>query len=572
MSQVLQHQTMIKLHTQTGAGLIVFFMVLILAGTVYFLVQPRDDGRVSGQMSNKKALATAKAALLSYASSYYLRESLSGNSHAGLHGLLPCPEQSGSAAEGRESGVCGNEHTNALGRLPWKSLDIAPIKDASGECLWYAVSGGFFRDPKSPMTNEDTPGMFQIFNADGNLIYGSQPENRVVAVVIAPGSTLAGQSRIRASSQLPCRVARNAVQASDYLDNFMGINNAFVDMANPDQIDSFITATGLTDTPQLNDHIITITSDEIFRTIKASTDLYADKVEQHAIELGSCFSQIALSAFIASGGSGNPTCNTCITDCMNTFNICDTSATTDKEKDKCQKDLKKCNKGCTKPCSENGGADPKGKGKGADKGKGKGKDKPKGGGGGGGQFMLPWPAAMNLAGQYRLDDRYDDIDAAANGHFGRLPFIIDDSAGAMGIADNDIFDTCGIDLLSTPEDARLWRDLKDHWFYVVGKDYAPAGTNTNPCIQCPIVNGTAYAAVLIYSGERLNGQLRRSAETETPAPALAVSKDNHTNYLEGFNASNYPDTDGNKTYGINNQNDRLFCLPIDMSDTFECTP
>ena len=237
-----------SLKSQKGIGLFVFFLAILAAGTVFILANSGpDNGRVNSENNTTASLATAKTALLAYASSYYLRESTTGTSHAGIHGLLPCPEKASSPADGSSSPNCGTTHASSLGRFPWRSLDIKALTDASGECLWYAVSGGFFNFPKSSLTNDDTPGKFQIFNQNGSLHAGATPEDRVVAVVLAPGLPLPGQTRLAATGGLPCKVSKDNVLASDYLDSHLGINNSIVDDSTNDLIEQFINTSSLSE-------------------------------------------------------------------------------------------------------------------------------------------------------------------------------------------------------------------------------------------------------------------------------------------------------------------------------------
>lgn len=534
-------------HKQRGVGLIIFFLALILAGSVFLLthIEP-EQGRVVGEAKTSRSLAAAKQALLSYATSYYLGESNLGISHLGRHGILPCPEQSGSPGEGFSVGNCASTHESSLGRLPWKSLGVSPLKDASGECLWYAVSGGFFNSPASPMTNDDTPGMFQVSAEDGSLIAGNTPESRVVAVIIAPGKPLSGQTRSSASAQIACQVSRDNVSATDYLDSHQGINNSAVDTVNPDRIETFITASGLSDNPAINDRIITITTDEIFDTIKKSTALYDDKIGALGIELGNCLVDYAKTG--APPPTSCPNLTTCKENCRNVAETCRDNATTGQEKQKCAKEAKKCRVKCDTDCSGSGGTN----------------------------YRLPWPASVNLNPlDYRDDGSYADLDEAGvtdpttgQGYLGRLPNTTANSLLANPGSDPDIFTSCDL-ATSNPEMYTLWQHWKDHWFYVVGEEFSPTGTNGS-CINCPKVDAIPQSAVLIFSGERLNNQLRRSDDTEDPDPAIADSKADIENYLEGDNFNNYPDAKGDKEYSINNVNDRLFCIAQDLSTVTEC--
>lgn len=603
MSSSKIHMTNIK--SQNGAGLIAFFMAVILAGTVFLLANTGPDtGRLDNENATSSSLAKAKEALLSYAASYYLRQSTGAPPipHAGYHGLLPCPEESHSPNDGQEAGNCASQHANSLGRLPWQTLNIPPLKDASGECLWYAVSGNFLNSPQPAMTNDDTPGMFEVFHDNGTIYKGTTAENRVVAVVIAPGGPVANQTRTNATSGLPCKVAYDVVIESDYLDTYQGINNAVVDETNPDLIEQFINSTGFADNTQFNDRIITITADEIFNAIKRNDSLYADKIgdpgvavpgsdpiadiQELGAALGVCLIEYAAEGFV-SGNNNTQTCTTittCNRECDDSRDLCLLTAAPGLETAACNQIRRDCRRVCRDECITNAGNPGNSGNNPGNSGNNPGNsgnnpgnsgNNPGNSGGAGNNFRLPWPAPINLATDYRLDANYTDTtNVGADGYLGRLPFDISNSSATIGIADPDIFTSC--DLSNTNlEMFTLWQNWKDHWFYVVGSDYAPdsAVATVSPCINCPQVDGgNRHAAILIFSDERINGQLRRTNETENPDPALADSKGTLQNYLEGSNLANQGDNNGSGNYGINNQNDRLFCINDAVDTVTECTP
>lgn len=548
---------------QQGVGLLVFFVVLILAGSAFLLTHtPPESGRVQAENRTSEALASAKQALLAYAVGYYSRE------EPGRHGILPCPERStGYNGDGNSSNQCGSRHTNSIGRLPWRHLQIPPPHDGSGECLWYALSGGFYNNPASFMTNDDTPGMFELHDASGNLLAGNTPEDRVVAVVIAPGATLAGQTR-SAQTDLPCKQRGDLINSDDYLDSFLGINNASVNEVTADQVDSFITATGLGNNSNLNDRIITISAAEIFDAIKARPELYDNRIAELGLALGECLRDYANLAYDASGGGapdpGDPdpacTLDSCNNDCDTQRTLCLMTANSGPQIAACQRARSDCRRDCRNNCS-NGPPGPPGP-PASDP-----------------YYRLPWPAPVDLNSDYRVDSNYIGLGDNSQGYFGRLPYDISASSSLIGITEDNLLAAAGsaCNLEATnPELFTLWQHWKDHWFYVLGSDLAPDQASAPAVVcqnNCPQVNGGArQAAILIFSGERINNRLRRTNETEDPDPPLAQSKGNLANYLEGDNLDNYPDNAGNGNYGVNNQNDRLFCINSAMNNITECTP
>jgi len=254
---------------QQGAALIILVVLMVLtAATLYITNYSVDRSRLIRQSSTASSLIKAKEALLSYAAIFYESQ----NNRIGIYGLLPCPETRSSTGEGLSAMNCGNRYANTIGRLPWNNLDIPPVKDGAGECLWYAVTGGFKNqvgtNRNSLMHNEDSLGMFELFDENGNLIKGSVPEDRVVAVIIAPGTALTSQRRPRQTSDPFCRQTfiRANNNIDEYLEDINGIDNSDVNIQ-ADQIDQFATLTSAKELDDFNDRIITITQREIFNAI-----------------------------------------------------------------------------------------------------------------------------------------------------------------------------------------------------------------------------------------------------------------------------------------------------------------
>ena len=140
---------------QRGLALLVMVIVLIL-GSTFFLVKQLNSTaqRLQRTTVSTNVLAQAKDALIGYAATNSSRP-----------GALPCPDRypPGDANEGRGGsnanglGSCPNA-SDRIGRLPWKTLGLPDLRDASGERMWYALSGNFLDLPASVVLNSDTPG------------------------------------------------------------------------------------------------------------------------------------------------------------------------------------------------------------------------------------------------------------------------------------------------------------------------------------------------------------------------------------------------------------------------------
>ena len=181
---------------------------MILIATVLFgvLVTALSGASTQSAYDEKTipVLAIAQRALIDYAAANATRP-----------GRLPCPDTTNT---GVADAICGVAGASAIGRLPWKTLGIPDLRDGSGECLWYAVSGTFKENPLTTPINSDSPGQFTIKDDAGNTI-----TTNVIAVVIAPGPPLAA-APIRGN--LGTTQCGGNITASAYLDASGAVDNA----------------------------------------------------------------------------------------------------------------------------------------------------------------------------------------------------------------------------------------------------------------------------------------------------------------------------------------------------------
>ncbi len=205
------------------------------------------------------ALAQAKEALIGYAITY-------GDTHTGqVHGYLPCPDINGSNGEGSSPlGSCGSKNVSQLGRLPWRTLGLAPLRDGDGECLWYAVSGTYKNNPQTGLMNWDTNGQLQAYAANGTRL--DSDSNQVVAVIFAPGTPRNAQNRSGSDAPL----CGGNYTASAYLDNntARSINNASVS-AVASAVSQFIQ--GEND-GEVNDRMLFITRQDLWNAMLKRAD------------------------------------------------------------------------------------------------------------------------------------------------------------------------------------------------------------------------------------------------------------------------------------------------------------
>lgn len=255
---------------QQGAALMIMLLIVVLG--VAALLARELARRSAGHQriaDSAAALAEAKEALLGYALT-------SDAVVPGAWGLLPCPDidAGGSTAEGEaHQGACLARYRSVIGRLPWKTLGIAPGRAATGECLWYAVSGGWKHASAAlpELINTDVNGQLRVLAADGaTVLAGAVPAERAVAVVFAPGAALPGQVR----TALGAGVAQCSGNhtAGNYLDRdaASGIDNATLAAA-PDAIDDIIATDAAGET--VDDQLIVITRAEIEERLMRRADV-----------------------------------------------------------------------------------------------------------------------------------------------------------------------------------------------------------------------------------------------------------------------------------------------------------
>jgi len=239
---------------QHGAALLLALLLLVLVLSVLLFADRKDAVlQARREADTIAALAQAKQALLGYAMSYDDTHPSAG------YGYLPCPDTSASDSYGEGGQLsCGSLNLSVLGRLPWRVLDLGPLRDGAGECLWYAVSGTYKNNPKLTSLTPATPGLLQVFEANGAGLLGSG-DDPVVAVLIAPGPALQGQQRQVQDSTLQCPGSYSPAAYLDR-DTVSGIDNSQV-AAQPGQISSFIAAARAS---AFNDRLLVVTRREVF--------------------------------------------------------------------------------------------------------------------------------------------------------------------------------------------------------------------------------------------------------------------------------------------------------------------
>lgn len=211
---------------------------------------------------------------------------------------------------------------------------------------------------------------------------------------------------------------------------------------------------------------------------------------------------------------------------------------------------------------------------------------------------LPWPAPMDRVDKnYRKDINYDDKNGGL--YAGRYPFVVDDSNNALSMTSDNIFDTgdvpaptgtrCdGLSLTSgnianLSDDAkadinvdaeyrRLWENWKDHFFYILSREYKPATGGPKECGDCNKVGPKKYSAIVIFSGAKFGPDVR-----EDFLNGDNDDKSDISNYLENGNDIVFNSADGKDDYDEAdvpaNSNDIMFCVTDeDVGDDLHVDP
>ena len=268
---------------QQGIALLVIAIIFVLAFNVYiFSDLSISQVRFDKTQNSLQTLKKAKQAVINYAVTYADR-AIDND-----YGILPNPETFLNGNDGNMAGAAGAKNTNAVGWLPWRSLDLPNLKDESGTCLFYAVSGTYKLGPRADMVNEDSIGMFRVLNSDGTVVQGGSVDSQVVALVIAPGAPLPGQVRNPSIVNSNCGRDYAANFVSDYLEGNGVYDNSSVS-AVADTIDDFIhaTETSATAATPYNDIFLTINREEIWDAIVKRND-FKIKMENLTHGLAMC--------------------------------------------------------------------------------------------------------------------------------------------------------------------------------------------------------------------------------------------------------------------------------------------
>ena len=236
-------------NSQRGMALFMLFFILVLATTVY-VIKSLDSIGIKNQRNKEtaKVLSEAKTTLIGYLADNQSKP-----------GTLPCPDLTN---DGSADTSGANNCAGYIGRLPAKQLGLPMLKDADGECIWYAISPVF----RNQMTaanralnpiNGATSGSLTLMDNNGNALPASV--NPLIAIVIAPGPPITGQNR----SGVATTYCPGDSVAAKYLDTKNAVNNSTGNVSGNNY--TFILGNqGNT----FNDRIVYIKASDIYSTLR----------------------------------------------------------------------------------------------------------------------------------------------------------------------------------------------------------------------------------------------------------------------------------------------------------------
>lgn len=189
-----------SMRRQQGAALLAAAaMLATVLLAVAALGLASQAGEASRAGASDRALLQAREALAAYAADRAIDADFGP-------GYLPCPDLDD---DGWAESTCGSlsgevGQRQRLGRLPWKTLGLPDLRDASGERLWYAVSTrhkGLLNCAASPGCLDFTPdtalGTVSVRTADGQWVHDGRLADAALAqhggaaaVVLAAGAPL----------------------------------------------------------------------------------------------------------------------------------------------------------------------------------------------------------------------------------------------------------------------------------------------------------------------------------------------------------------------------------------------
>jgi hypothetical protein len=187
IESVLMRHCPARIHRNRGYIAIVLIAVICTTGATW-MATSLGALRNERERNIAAVLAHAKKALLARATV-----------DSSLPGSLPCPDLitnipgTNVPNDGIADLFAGINCPSYIGRLPWRTLGLADLRDHDGERLWYALSPNFRDYASQVLINDTTAGTLSLS--------GASTLNNVVAIVFAPGAPVGSQTRTGIANQ-----------------------------------------------------------------------------------------------------------------------------------------------------------------------------------------------------------------------------------------------------------------------------------------------------------------------------------------------------------------------------------
>jgi len=231
-------------------------LVIIVTGVATFLVSSLNSSglQITRDLKTTKALLQAKDALIGRATT--------NNNYPGS---LPCPDTDNDGREDPDTDNDGREDPDTdndgredidcqqyIGRLPWITLGLPDLRDASGERLWYTLSRNVRPYAFGPSRNSDQVGTLNITDAASDLM----------AIVFAPSTVTTNQRRSENLATCPTtsdrqketNCAANYLEGSNADPSSGGAPNLTYQSSNVSNV--------------FNDSLMTISQDQLFQPLE----------------------------------------------------------------------------------------------------------------------------------------------------------------------------------------------------------------------------------------------------------------------------------------------------------------
>ena len=226
---------------QRGLVTLLFLLILLSAGS-YFLLRALNQaslGQATAEHTTQRALSSAREALLGYAVRY--PDNPETTDFDAGPGYLPCPDTQADKNPGQADASCAKPSNTTVGLFPWHTLDVPEARDSSGARLWYVVSESHRNHPKKQPLNSEHRGTLGLDQCGAG-------GDDIVALIIAPGSALKGQTR-----------AESPYPTTRFIDDYLEGQNA--------SLNNDCYSTQHDDTH--NDQILAITRQELMAMVEA---------------------------------------------------------------------------------------------------------------------------------------------------------------------------------------------------------------------------------------------------------------------------------------------------------------